>query len=81
MQKTQFSSGDLLLNKKQVQKKPFVLLHVSVISHVITLLSYMYCSFVNAKQAKCKMFVNAKQAGDRRSSAGYLIVCRRLLWS
>ena len=23
----------------------------------------------------------SKQAGDRRSSAGYLIVCRRLLWS
>ena len=25
--------------------------------------------------------VVSKQAGDRRSSAGYLIVCRRLLWS
>ena len=23
----------------------------------------------------------SKQAGDRRSSTGYLIVCRRLLWS
>ena len=73
MQKTQFSSGDLLFNKRQ--KKPFVLL--SFIIRIITLISY--CCFVSAsdqgtERSSCELILFCCDTGSIQGRSFFFLV-------
>ena len=69
-----------VIDESQAENRPLFVQEAEIWWKKVSLIAVMFVVLSGRSRDNARTVVS-KQAGDCRGSAGYLIVCRRLLWS